>query len=453
MKLAADNLTVRLGLILLAGLIVLQVAILLVVAWPSDTGARLFRLPPPSKVAAMADALEQAGPDLQPQILRALDMDPLSVQLLADYPEGGQGTGGDDHRDAPRLNRLFARYAEDLGGRPFRVQARQGALVRAFSGNEVGAEAPVRVLVELRTGQVLVVERRAPPVFERVKARALTLALVAAAIFAAVLIASVAQTARPVNRLARASRGFSRSLKTEDLPLDGARELRELSAAFNEMKRTIRGLVDERTRILAAVAHDFRTYLTRLRLRIDFIDDDTQRAKATADLDEMAQLIDDALMFARDATTAPPDKAGSSDAVAEARALAAVRRDMGERVDLQLETEAARVACPPLALRRMLGNLLDNAARYAGDARLIVRAEAGQVVLMVEDDGPGAPSDSLSRLTEPFERLEPSRGRGTGGAGLGLSIVRGLAESRGGGLRLENRTEGGLRAVLSLPAA
>jgi len=127
---------------------------------------------------------------------------------------------------------------------------------------------------------------------------------------------------------------------------------------------------------------------------------------------------------------------------------------MGQDVGAEFgELRNARAACAPLALRRMLDNLVDNAVRYAGRARLRVAALGDEVVLTVEDDGPGVPAHALERLLAPFERMEASRGRQTGGAGLGLAIVKGLAESQGGAFTLENRPEGGLRAEIRLPAA
>lgn len=197
-----------------------------------------------------------------------------------------------------------------------------------------------------------------------------------------------------------------------------------------------------------------RTYLTRLRLRAEFIDDPDQRGRAVADLDEMGQLIDDALLFARDATRAPGGEAKVLDLNTELAALVARRRELDQPVtDLTPADQRLVVRVSPVALRRMVDNLMDNAIRYGGGARLRAWRAEGDILVAVEDDGPGAPAEALDRMTRPFERLEPSRGRGTGGAGLGLAIVQALAESQGGGLRLENRSEGGLSATIRLPAA
>ncbi len=170
------------------------------------------------------------------------------------------------------------------------------------------------------------------------------------------------------------------------------------------------------------------------------------------DLDEMGLLLDDTLMFARESTS-PARMAETLDVRAEIAAFARMRREMGDPVDAAPDaTGPLRAACSPLALRRILANLTDNAIRYGKAARLDARGEGGGVRITVDDDGPGTPPEAFARLMQPFERLEPSRGRLTGGAGLGLAIVKALAKSQGGDLALENRAQGGLRATVSLPA-
>jgi len=238
-----------------------------------------------------------------------------------------------------------------------------------------------------------------------------------------------------------------------DLPVTGATEIRILSAAFNDMKHTIRGLMDERTRMIAAVAHDLRTYLTRLRLRADFIAEPEQQARAIEDLKEMGLLIDDTIMFAREATGRGDSVAAIIDVGREVRDFISLRQEIGEPVSGTADGPALMARCAPLALRRILANLTDNALRYGKTARLQTHAEAGKVMIVIDDDGPGVPEDAVARLMEPFERLEPSRGRRTGGAGLGLAIVKALAKSQHGNLRIENRPEGGLRATVILAAA
>ena len=451
MRLSLDSLAFRLAAAFLAGAILFQLLLTVVVFWPGGPGRPIFLLPSPDQTGAMADALEAAPPALRPAVVRALNSDAATVRLepgsLSDGP-------AEAVRQAPRLERLFARYAEGLGGRPFDVQVRSNAPIVGSPERGVGAVGPVRLVVGLRTGETLVIERNRPPAVRRFLDRAALVGAIGAAVLGLVLLVCLRQTARPIAALANAARAFARDLSTPDLPGSGAREIKELSAAFNDMKRTIRALIDDRTRVLAAIAHDMRTYLTRLRLRAEFIDDPAHRERTLADLHEMGQLLDDTLTFAREVSASGAPKSRAVDVLAEAEAFVAVRRELGEPVAIVAgDGHPLTASCAPLALRRMLANLADNAVRYAGGATLSVRREGDEIVVAVEDEGPGVPEEALARLTRPFERLEGSRGRQTGGAGLGLAIVQALAESQGGRLVIENRPGGGLRAALRLAAS
>lgn len=432
-----DSLALRLALVMAAGLILLQIAVAAVVVWP-DGRPLVFRLPPPRDAAAMARALEASPPDVRPLVVDALNRGPMSVEVVPAFPLEPRGAGS---QRAPRLARLFDRYGDALQERPFRVQ------VRRAEGAEGGR---IRLLVRLRTGEVMIVQR-SQTLVQRVTDRAYVFAFAALTVMLGVLLVSL-RTIRPVGALASAARGIADDVRAPDLPEKGVREVRALASALNDLRSRVRDLLDDRTRMLAAIAHDLRTYLTRLRLRAEFISDPDQQARAIADLDEMGQLVDDAMLFARDATQAAGD-ARSVDVREELAALAARRHEQDQPVrDATEPGERLAVRASPLALRRMLDNLVDNAVRYGGSATLRVRREDQGIAISVEDDGPGAPADALERLTRPFERLEPSRGRGGGGAGLGLAIVAALAESQGGSLMLENRSEGGLRATIRLPA-
>jgi signal transduction histidine kinase len=204
--------------------------------------------------------------------------------------------------------------------------------------------------------------------------------------------------------------------------------------------------------MLAGIAHDMRTYLTRLRLRAEFIDDAEQRSKAAADLDEMAALLDDTLLFAkRDARMAP--QARRIDLAAELSAIVALRADMGDAIMLGAVPSDLAIEATPIALRRMLANLIDNGVRHGGHVSVDVTADARAITISVVDDGPGVPPETLARLGEPFGRLDPSRNRETGGAGLGLAIVRALADREGATIRFANRFEGGFLAAVCFPRA
>lgn len=447
-----NGLAVRIGVVFLAGLVLMQVAVAAAILWPEGRPT-IFRLASPSEAAAMARALEAAPPDQQRLILDALNNGSVIVHLLPRFPPDD----GDPYRRPRPLasgEGPYMRYRHELEGRPFRVQVRNRAATGAVLSGRVGAAGAMRLLVQLNTGQVLVVER-APVLLQRLFARAAVIAAAAGGVLILVMLICILQVVRPARRLADAAHRLATDIDMPDLPVRGVDEVRTLSRAFNAMKHRIRHLLDERTRMLAAIAHDLRTYLTRLRLRIDLIEDEEQRTRAARDLQEMALLLDDTLTFARETAARGAGADERADVVAELRDFVRVRAETGEPVILELDAAAGplEAACAPLALRRMLANLVDNALRYGGGARLAAGAADATVWVGVEDAGPGIPEAALARVLEPFERLEASRGRDTGGAGLGLAIVQALARSQGGSLSVENRPEGGLRAVVTLPRA
>jgi len=434
----ARSLVFRVAALFLLGMIVLQAAIVAAVIWP-DGRPLVFRLIDPQEAIEIAHALENVRLDQQALIIAAVNNGGVVVDLLQAFPE--------DHgmRQGSRLENQFARYAAELEGRAFRVQVRRGI----FDRDTRAMRPPVRLLLELRTGQVMTVER-IPVVLQTLYSRYGAITGVIASVLLALMVVLIWQVVRPVSRLAAATRQFRDDVAAADVPVEGTAEIRALAEAFNSMKNRITGLVGERTRVLAAIAHDLRTYLTRLRLRADYIDDADQRAKAATDLDEMGQLLDDILLFAQ-ADASNDTDVPALDANHEARQLVELRREMGEDVVLSGPPAPAICRCSPLAFRRILGNLIDNAMRYGHRAK--VRLLSGNdLQIIVEDDGPGFPQELAERLTQPFERLEPSRGRGTGGAGLGLAIVKALAESHGGHLAFEKQPDGGLRVVVTLPS-
>ncbi|WP_304190696.1 cell wall metabolism sensor histidine kinase WalK [Phenylobacterium aquaticum] len=447
----SDSLAARIIAILLAGLAALFLIIGATLVWPS-ADVKLFDLPLPRETLAIAEALEGArdGPE-RGRILAAVDSSVVSAHLQPDFPEvvPGLPAGG-------RLAKggVFADYATALSGREFRVDTRRRFWIRYLTGDwRDDGPAPVRLSVRLRTGEVLVVERRPSRVLRTYLLRGVFVMGAVAAVLLSALVLAVRQTARPVAELAAGVRRFATDLDAPDLTLEGPREIRELAADVNDMTRRIRALIGERTRILAAVAHDMRTYLTRLRLRAEFIDDANQRERATVDIEEMSSLLDDTLLFAGlDAGLAVFTPV---DIVAELAAFTETRTAMGEPVTWRAPPHLPAVRMSsPLALRRMVGNLVDNAIRYGGEARLAAGVEAAQVWIEVTDRGEGVAAEDLARILEPFSRLEPSRARQSGGAGLGLSIVQGLAQAQGGALTLRNSLEpgAGLIARLSFPA-
>ncbi len=259
---------------------------------------------------------------------------------------------------------------------------------------------------------------------------------------------AVRRLTRPLSALAEAADAFGRGLDGPVLEERGPLEIRRTVRAFNLMRERLRRFVDDRTRMLAAIGHDLRTPLTSLRLRAEFVEDEETRQKIVETLDEMQRMVEAALAFLREEAANEP--VADVDLGALVESVVADYADLGRDVRFS-GGGGVRLRCRPDALRRALRNLVENALRYGERARVRLEEGAGEVRILVEDDGPGIPPEMLERVFEPFVRVEGSRSRETGGIGLGLAIARTIARSHGGDVRLANRPEGGLRAGIVLP--
>jgi signal transduction histidine kinase len=254
--------------------------------------------------------------------------------------------------------------------------------------------------------------------------------------------------ARPLRDLTRAAEAFGgRSLAPEVEPR-GPADLRRAIEAFNAMNRRVSALLDEKDRMLGAIGHDLRTPLASLRIRAEAMEPESERERMVATIEEMTAMLEDILVLARSGRAR--EEARPMDLGALAEAVVEEYRDLGQ--DAVFEPPAERVVAEvqPLLIRRALRNLIDNAVKYGGSARVSVLASEGEIAISVRDAGPGLPPDELERVLEPFYRIEESRNRGSGGSGLGLAIARAIAESHGGRLRLANGAPG-LIATISLP--
>jgi signal transduction histidine kinase len=263
-----------------------------------------------------------------------------------------------------------------------------------------------------------------------------------------VLYAMTRTITRPLGDLAAAADAVGRGTTVPPLKERGARELKRATHAFNAMQDRLKRYLDSRTRVLAAMSHDLRTPITRLRLRVESIEDETLRARCVEDLDEMTRMVRGALSVFRGLNDEEPAVPVDVDTL-----LQELQRRYAEvNADVAIEGRAtAPVQGKPLALKRCLGNLVDNALQYGERATVAVSDTADELTIRVLDDGPGIPEAEIERVFEPFYRLESSRNRATGGTGLGLSIARDVAQAHGGSLTLANRSGGGLEAKLVLP--
>jgi signal transduction histidine kinase len=274
----------------------------------------------------------------------------------------------------------------------------------------------------------------------------------------ALLVGAIAFIVRRITRpLARLTGRTTRFAATRDpasqIEPEGPADVRELILAHNAMEKRIAILLDEKDVMLGAIGHDLKTPLAALRVRIESVEDATERGRMAATIDGIARALDDILSLAR------AGRMREASEVTELSALIAELveeyEDMGRPVVI---TDAPRLAMPVRAtwLRGAIRNLIDNALRYGQSARISLSREGDDAVIAVEDDGPGIPEADMARMLEPFSRGEPSRNSTTGGAGLGLALARAIVEQHNGQLVLTNRRTGqdvitGLRAELRLP--
>ena len=277
---------------------------------------------------------------------------------------------------------------------------------------------------------------------------------------AALTLWAVRRLTAPVRTLAAAAEALGRDVNAPPLPEDGPSEVATAAAAFNTMAARIRRFVEDRTELLTAIGHDLRTPITRLKLRAEFVEDEEQKGKILADLEELEAMVSATLAFGRDARTTEP--VASLDLAELLRTVLDEAGDARPDAAARLSYEGPQhltVRARPLALKRAVANLVANAVVYGGRAavRLIPPAD-GMVTIEVEDDGPGIPAAELERVFEPFHRGEPSRNRETGGVGLGLPIARNILRAHGGDVVLAKRPpssagtrSGGLRATATLP--
>jgi signal transduction histidine kinase len=255
--------------------------------------------------------------------------------------------------------------------------------------------------------------------------------------------------AAPLRDLTAAAEGFDGG-EGPPVPERGPSDVRAAIAAFNAMRRRTLGLLDEKDRMLGAIGHDLRTPLASIRIRAENMGPEEERARLVATLEEMHATLEDILVLARTGRSAEPPR--PMDVAALADSIVEELRDLGRPAEF-VPSPRTVLAVRPNLLRRALRNLADNAIAYGGSATLRVEEGDKAVRLIVEDNGPGIPLERLAEVLEPFRRLESSRNRESGGAGLGLAIAQAVAAAHGGRLELANLSAGGLSAVLILPRA
>lgn len=354
-----------------------------------------------------------------------------------------------------RPNYRFVLGAPAPAGVPFTPTPLTADIASAIGADRVLAVASApgggwAMTLRLADGSPVALQLQPPA--RAVTARTAGLLLLQLLIVGACTWWAVRQATRPLARLEQAARLLARDANlARPLPEQGPREVRQAAAAFNAMQRRIAEQMRERLHILAAVSHDLQTPITRMRVRVDLLEDAVARTRLQADLSDMQNLVEEGLAYARTAHAAE-ELPLAIDLHALLDTLVCDFVDGGHAVRFDADT-APTVVTRPQALRRIVSNLLDNAVKYAGAAQVRMTSDAAAVRIAVLDEGPGIPEARLADMKQPFRRLEDSRSRDTGGSGLGLAIADRLSQAIGAQLHLKNRPGGGLDAQLVVPSA
>ncbi|MCG6114021.1 MAG: ATP-binding protein [Mesorhizobium sp.] len=303
------------------------------------------------------------------------------------------------------------------------------------------------VIVPLGDGQVLnaaFYKNMAPSIWRT----HLPLSLALTAILVSLVgVITVRRIASPLRQLTRAAETLGRGEAVSPLLEQGPEDIRRTTIAFNSMQERLHRFVADRTRMLAAIGHDLRTPLTTLRLRAELVEDPELQERMLATIDEMQAMTESTLTLARQENSNEPTR--TIDLTALAESVCDDLAELGLPVHF-VSGERLNYRCRPEGLRRVIRNLVENAVRYAGGAEVRLVVDASTVKILVEDNGPGIPIDSVDEVFTPFFRLEGSRSRETGGIGLGLSIARAIARQHGGDIILSPR-DPGLQAAVVLP--
>ncbi len=443
-------------MVLLGGLIVAQLAAAYINL--AERARLLYRaggMQLAQRIGDIARLLDSVAPQERRRIAAVFNAPPLAVSL--DRPPLPQTDAADAQSS------VFAgvlRFALD-SEMPVRLIRRPGGfgplpepsmMRHPMAGHRMPDMAPggasYLVQITLRDGTLVTFDSYLPPQEGSIPLRlGLTLVVLLGTVIALSLIA-VRWVTGPLLALATAAEKLGRDIDRPPLDENGPLEVRRAASAFNVMQQRLSRFLADRARVLTAMSHDLKTPLTRLRLRMETVNDPVLRAKIEKDLDEMQSMVTQTLDYMRDSSRG--EAAQQVDLMALLETLQIDFRDTGNAVEIK-----GAIAQPyvgrPLALRRCLTNLVENAIRYGGRAMIEVEDAAGQVVVRIVDDGPGMPEEELERAFEPFYRGERSRSRETGGTGLGLGIARNIARAHGGELVLKKRPVRGLEAILTLP--
>jgi signal transduction histidine kinase len=324
-----------------------------------------------------------------------------------------------------------------------------GPMMHGFRGfGGFGGFRDLQVAVPLPDGQWLSFATALPESGSAFSRQFLLSMGIMAIVILAVSVWAVRRVTAPLAAVSAAAERLGNDLNASPMPETGTIETRQASRAFNTMQARLRSLIENRTRMLAAISHDLRTPLTLLRLRAENVENPQERDKMLATIAEMDSMVGVTLQFARDEATTEIRR--PTDIAALVQSIVDDMADAGMPVKME-PVEPIVYDCRPDALKRAIRNLLDNAVKYGKAASVAIQTAPKTIEIVIDDEGPGIPEQALSRVFDPFYRLEESRNRETGGVGLGLAITQSIVQAHRGELVLSNRPAAGLRARIALP--
>lgn len=467
-RLLPQSLPAWILLIVVAGLIAAQAATLVIASHGVASTGRsfdLFRLG--ERTVALSKALYSAAPQARQSLLSDLATPPLTLSM-SNRPAVQSAIPADDELAeledilVAKLSRhgvADVRIREEDPSATTRIsepnagdaEDEQGNVEEQLSeaASNLGRSGRFTVSVQFNDGQWLNFVSPVTPDPPVLTPENMPLYFGAAAAIILLSLWTIRQLTAPYAAFERAVKAIGNDLNRPPLPEKGSREVRAAVRAINWMQGKVRDYVSEREHLAAALAHDLRTPVTRLRLRFELLKRRNESKALIADLAEIEAIIQSVVDFANHELHKEPD--------ARIDMVSLVEAICDEYPDVRMDqpAEPARIVCTgrPIALKRCLTNLIDNAVKYGKRGRVTVGEGPRTVDVIIEDEGEGIPAAEIEGVFKPFQRLERSRNRETGGIGLGLAIARGIARAHQGDISMAQRPEGGMKVVLSLPKA
>ena len=433
-------------IILLFCLALFALAIGLSFVAKKDQSSAASRFPIPDQSAAIIDLIDSSSPEKLDITLRAIKTPELAIEIVSKQPEGFS-----DLDRMPGLEWLVKQYLETFQDRKViavrDISQSHNLLVRFFDRFDIKSKTPVNIAVELKDGRFAILKVR-KATRERIFGIPIGFWIgFYGFLFAGFALWAIAREAKPLRQLSDNVKNFGIDVAPRFIKPKGAPEIKELISATNAMQERISTLIKARSVLLGAISHDLKTYITRLRLRVEDIPDETKQEKAVKDLEDMSRIINDSIAIARGN--------GLTDRYDDIDIVQILQEDIAARdidtISFETDNEPHITKGDLTSIRRLFANLIDNAMNYAEKATVTVKTKKGHHCILIDDNGPGIPDYARKNIFEPFYRIENSRSRATGGSGLGLAIVKQIVDSHHGSVEISDSPMGGACFIVTLP--